>query len=96
MTEDTEPPKKLTSKCAIMLQEINTSTLHPIINGLEIYILRKICSNKQLIKRRKAPANEDDSDDGESNDESTESDEDRDMSRSFYDHVPRGGPVIRG
>ncbi|KAL8133462.1 hypothetical protein AgCh_008788 [Apium graveolens] len=87
MTEDTEPPEKLTSKCAIMLQEINTSTLHPIINGLEIYILRKIW---------KAPANEDDSDDGESNDESTESDEDRDMSRSFYDHVPRGGPVIRG
>ncbi|XP_074352743.1 uncharacterized protein LOC141691891 [Apium graveolens] len=44
----------------------------------------------------KAPANEDDSDDGESNDESTESDEDRDMRGSFYDHVPCGGPVIRG
>ncbi|XP_074331497.1 uncharacterized protein LOC141668509 [Apium graveolens] len=44
----------------------------------------------------KAPANEDDSDDGESNDESIESDEDSDMIGSFYDHVPRGGPVIRG
>ncbi|KAL8117927.1 hypothetical protein AgCh_015714 [Apium graveolens] len=35
----------------------------------------------------KARANEDDSDDGESNDESTETNEDRDMSGSFYDHV---------
>ncbi|KAL8090515.1 hypothetical protein AgCh_039820 [Apium graveolens] len=44
----------------------------------------------------KALATDDDSDYGDSNDESIESDEDRDMTGSYYDHVPRGGPRYLG
>lgn len=48
------------------------------------------------ILQGKAVATEDDSGDGGSDGETTDSDDDRDMSASPYDHVPRGGPVIRG
>ncbi|KAK1351922.1 hypothetical protein POM88_053927 [Heracleum sosnowskyi] len=45
----------------------------------------------------KAPAAENDgSDDGLGNGESTDSDDDRDMSAPSYDVVSQGGPVIRG
>ncbi|KAL8101236.1 hypothetical protein AgCh_033202 [Apium graveolens] len=44
----------------------------------------------------KALATEYDSDYGDSNDKSTASDEDHDMPGSYYAHVPRGGPIIRG
>ncbi|KAK1374324.1 hypothetical protein POM88_030517 [Heracleum sosnowskyi] len=76
---------------------ITRETRHAIIQ-VAVDVLNNIYkTDGPGAAKGKAPAAENDgSDDGLGNGESTDSDDDRDMSAPSYDVVSQGGPVIRG